>query len=289
MSHEGFKLAQTILEMSNQNATKGEDGTYYPRTSAVSRCPRDMTMHRYGEPWSDPPQGMWGSQFRFDLGYDCEDRVVAALKASGIDVQCEQMAVQATTRGGLKVLGHMDGIVVVPNEYSLGGKWYVMDVKSAGPYMYRRVYDEHVSKPKHEHMKQIGLYAESVIVDSKYPDLKNVKVSDLEVDGYEYGGGLVIYVAIDRPTKGYGDKKIEFPKMHICQFDIDVEEVELYLDVFDQVEESFKNSEVPGIPHPKHESIWGGIRCSPRWCNRYSVCQGDVEPKNPKLKEALHG
>jgi hypothetical protein len=289
MSHEGYQLAQMILECFNQESTQKEDGEYYARTSSVSRCPRDMAMHRYSEPWSDPPQAMWGSQLRFDLGYDCEDRIINVLKNTGIDVQCEQMEVEAETRDGNKVLGHMDGIVVIPHGDPLGGKWYVMDVKSAGPYMYRRVYDQYESKPKFEHMKQIAVYSESRIVDKNYPELKGIKVSELNVDGYEFGGGLVVYVSIDRPTKGYGDKKVDFPKLHICQFDIDQEDVELYLDVFDTVEEHYENNTMPDFPHPKSEVVWGGIRCSPRWCNRYSVCKGLVDPQNLKLKEVLHG
>jgi hypothetical protein len=289
MSHEGYQLAQLVLDCYNQESTKDEDGVYYPRSSAVSRCIRDMTMHRYGEPWSDPPKAMWGGQFRFDLGYDCEERVIKALKLSGIDVQCEQMEVVATTKDGIEVLGHMDGIVIIPHEYPHGGKWYVMDVKSAGPFMYRKVYDEHESKAKLEHKKQIAVYANSKVVDKNHKELRNIKVSDLNVEGYEFGGGLVVYVAIDRPTKGYGDKKIDFPKVHICQFDIDEDEVEIYLDVFDEVERHYKEKTIPDEPHPKDESIWGGIRCSPRWCTRYSVCKGLVEPQNPKLKEVLNG
>ena len=290
MSHEGHQLAQLVLEYSNQEAVKEGDGKYYPRTSAVSRCPRDMTMHRYGEPWSDPPKAMWGTQFRFDLGYDCEERAIKAAEKAGISIQCEQMEVVATTKNGIKVIGHMDGIAVVPHEYPLGGKWYVMDVKSAGPFMYRRVYDEDISKANFSHKKQIAVYSQSVVADEKFMELNKTKIDELEVEGYEFGGGLVIYVAIDRPTNGrYRENKKELPKVHICQFDIDEEETELYLDIFDTVEEHYQNNTVPPIPHPKDDAIWGGIRCSTRWCTRYSVCQGLVEAQNPQLREALNG
>ena len=47
---EGRKLADIVLEYSNQAAVNKGDGKYYPRVSAVSRCIRDMTFHRYGEP-----------------------------------------------------------------------------------------------------------------------------------------------------------------------------------------------------------------------------------------------
>ena len=42
MSSEGRQLADIILKHSSDKATKNDDGKYYPRTSAVSRCPRDI-------------------------------------------------------------------------------------------------------------------------------------------------------------------------------------------------------------------------------------------------------
>lgn len=289
MNSEGSQLAQIVLEYSNQPAVKENDGVYYPRVSAVSRCPRDMAMHKYKEPWSDPPAASWGTQFRFDLGFDTEERAIVAMENAGISVVCQQLTVEATTNNGLKVLGHIDGIAIVPDEYPYGGKWYVLDVKSAGPFMYRRVYDPEENKPKHEHVKQIGVYSQSVIKDKKEIDLNGTKVCDLNVEGYEFGGGLICYVSIDRPTKGYGEKKQDLPKIHFCQFDIDPEEVELYLDVFDDVEEHYQNKTLPGFPHPKDDIVWGGIRCSKRWCSRYSVCQGLVEPQSPELREVFNG
>ena len=289
MNSEGRQLADLVLEYSSQKATKEEDGEYYPRTSAVSRCPRDMTMHRYGEPWSDPPNPMWGSQFRFDLGYDCEERMINAMEDAGMTIECQQMTVEATTPMGNKVLGHMDGIAIVPHEYPYGGKWYVMDVKSAGPYMYRRVYHEQHNKPKHEHVMQVTVYAESIIKDKKFSHLNGTMVRDLVVEGYEFGGGLIAYIAIDRPTVGYGEKKKDMPKIHFCQFDIEPHDSEMYLDVFDDVEMHFSEGTVPHIPDKSDGVVWGGIRWSKRWCSRYSVCQGLVEPQNPKLREALNG
>tara|TARA_R110000751_G_scaffold246434_3_gene346392 strand:- start:660 stop:1529 length:870 start_codon:yes stop_codon:yes gene_type:complete len=289
MSSEGRQLADIILKHSSDKATKNDDGKYYPRTSAVSRCPRDMAMHRYGEPWSDRPESKWGTQFRFDMGHDTESRVIDALEAANITVMCQQMTVDATTSMGLKVTGHMDGIVAIPHEYAYGGKWYVMDVKSAGPFIYRRVFDEYENKPKNEHIMQVSVYAESVVNDEKFPELNGIKVSDLHVDGYEFGGGLIIYIAIDRPTVGYGEKKKDMPKLHVCQFDIDSLDVEMFLDVFDEVEMNFNEKSIPGIPDKNDDVVWGGIRCSKRWCNRYSVCQGLVEPKNKELSEVLNG
>ena len=107
---EGSELANIVLDHSNQDAINRGDGKYYPRTSAVTRCVRDMTFHRYGEPWSDQPEASWGTQFRFDVGHDTEDRMVKAMEDAGISIVCQQMTVEATTPMGLKVLGHIDGI-----------------------------------------------------------------------------------------------------------------------------------------------------------------------------------
>ena len=252
---DGTELANLVLSHVNNKSVERGDGKYYPRTSAVGRCIRDMTMHKYGEPWSDPPQAMWGTQFRFDVGHDTEDRLITAMEEAGLSVTCQQMTVEATTPMGLKVLGHMDGIVVVPHDLPVAtaGKWYVMDVKSAGQY------------------------------------INGVKVRDLVFEDYEFGGGLIAYLSIERPTKGYGAKKVDLPKVHFTPFEIDPTEVDVYLDLYDEVEIHHQNSTVPGIPDKDDGMVWNGIRCSTRWCQRYSVCQGLVEPSNPKLKEVLHG
>jgi hypothetical protein len=290
MKSEGAQLAHLVLEYTNQPNVEKSDGEYYPRVSAVSRCPRDMVMHRYGEPWSDPPESQWGTQFRFDMGHDTEDRIIERMEQASISVQCQQLTVEKETVNGHKVTGHLDGIVIIPHEYPLGGKWYVFDAKSAGQWMYRKVYSETESKPKFEHVKQISVYSQMIINDPKFPDLNGTKVQDLNVHGYEFGGGLIGYVAIDRPTNGrFGDNKKELPKLHFTQFDIDPEEAEMYLDIFDTVEEHYNNKTIPDYPHPKSDAVWGGIRCTTRWCSRYSVCQGLVEPQSPELKEVLDG
>jgi len=288
--NDGARLASIVLEMTNQDAVQKGDGDYYPRTSAVSRCVRDMTMHRYGEPWSDMPEASWGTQFRFDVGHDTEERMITAMEDAGIGVVCQQMRVKATTPGGIEVIGHMDGIALVPHEYPLGGKWYVLDIKSAGKYMYGRVYDESVSKPKREHIKQIAVYSQSKVIDFNFPAIEGVKVQDLHFEGYEFGGGLVGYLSIERPTKGYGKNKVDLPKIHFCDFEIDPIEVEVWLeDTYDCVEEHYQNKTVPGIPDEDDDMVWGGIRCSPRWCRRYSICKGHVPPSNKELEEVLHG
>ena len=164
-----------------------------------------------------------------------------------------------------------------------------MDVKSAGQYMYGRIYDPEHSKPKEEHVRQVAVYAESVIKDSNFPAINGVKVRDLVFEDYEFGGGLIAYLSIERPTKGYGAKKVDLPKVHFTPFEIDPVEVDVYLDLYDEVEMHHQNNTVPGIPDSDDGMVWNGIRCSTRWCQRYSVCQGLVEPSNPKLKEALHG
>ena len=288
--NDAAKLASIVLEISNQKAIARGDGKYYPRTSAVSRCPRDMVFHRFGEPWSDDPEASWGTQLRFDQGHDGEDRMITKLEEAGIPVEYQQMEVVNTTPGGLKVLGHMDGIACVPPEYPLGGKWYVIDVKTAGKYMYSKTYSPTESKVSLNYRQQVSLYSEAVVQDSNYPGISGYKVSDLHFDGYEFGGGLIVYLAVDRPTKGYGEKKVDLPKIHICQFDIDPVEVEVWLeDTYVLVEDHYQNGTVPAVPDSNDEVVWRGIRCSPRWCRRYSVCQGLVPPSNKELEEALHG
>ena len=286
---EGTELAHTVLAIMNEKATKNGDGVYYPRTSGISRCPRDMVMHRFGEPWSNPPQDLHGQQLRFDQGHDTEDRVLAALREANIGVGCEQMTVVAETAMGLKVKGHIDGIVCIPDEYALGGKWYLLDVKSAGTNVYKKVYDEEFSKPKQEHIMQISIYAESFVDDKKFPHLKGVKVSDIEFEGYEFGGGLVAYMSIDRVTKGRGAKKVELPKLHFCEFDVDPMDVEVYLDAFDEPEIHYENKTIPPIPYKNDAVVWNGARCTPRWCARFDVCQGNVDPESKELMEVMHG
>lgn len=286
---EGRKLADIVLEYSNQAAVNKGDGKYYPRVSAVSRCIRDMTFHRYGEPWSDDPEALWGTQFRFDVGHDTEDRMIAAMEDAGISVVCQQMTVEATSLNGLKVLGHIDGIACIPPEYPMGGKWFVLDVKSAGQWMYSRIYDEHESKPKAEHIRQISVYSESVIKDKNFPGLAGIRVRDLHFEGYEYAGGLVAYMSIERPTKGRGKTKVDLPKIHFCEFDIDPRDAVGYLDIFDDTEDYYTSGTVPGMPNPTGEMVWGGVRCSPRWCRRYSVCKGHTPPTSKELEEVLNG
>jgi hypothetical protein len=135
------------MNSANDKATYSGDGTYYPRTSSVARCIRDMVFHRHGEPWTDKPQGDWGNQFRFNQGHDAETRIVNAINNSEMHVACQQMEVTATTPAGLAVKGHMDGIIMIPESLPHGGKWYVFDVKSAGSYVYKKVFHEEEDNP----------------------------------------------------------------------------------------------------------------------------------------------
>jgi hypothetical protein len=289
MANEGRELAQHILNCTNQTAFKRGDGKYYPRTSAVSRCIRDMVFHKYGEPWSDPPKAEWGNNFRFGQGHDIEDQMIAAMEAADISICFQQMEVESTSAMGTRVVGHMDGIAVIPHGLPLGGQWYVFDVKSAGAYMYSRVFDENESKPKIEHVRQVGIYSEGTIIDKNYPDYEGTKVRDLNWDDYTFGGGLIVYMSIDKPVRGFGKKRVELPKIHVTQFDIDPSEVEVCLDLYDEVEIHYRDKTVPPIPDSSDEMVWGGIRCSERWCQRYSVCQGKVEPEALELKEIIDG
>jgi hypothetical protein len=294
MGSEARQLADLVLDAASKKLTKTEDGRYYHRTSAVSRCLRDMVLHSLGEPWSNPPDPKWGDSFRFDQGHDVEDRVIQYLKDAGITVTCQQMTVQATTPRGKPVLGHIDGIILIPEGMPLGGKWYMMDVKSAGAFPYKMVLEADQAKP--EHIRQISVYCESVVADKDYPEVSGFKVRDLVFSGYEFGGGLVAYFAIDRPTTGYGNKKEDQPKIHCVQFDIDPMDVEVYLDIFDEVDIHKENGTIPHIPSQSDEMVWGrrqkdgtykAARCAARWCRRYDVCQGHEEPINPEVKEIL--
>jgi len=291
MATEAERLAATVLSCLNESPERD----YIHRVSSVSRCLRDAVMHAHGEAWSNPPQAQWGTQAVFDQGHDAERRVLKYMKDAAIHVACEQMAVKATTPMGLDVSGHIDAIVLVPEGLPLGGKWFLMDVKSIGSFGYRMMRDQQSAKP--DHVKQVSIYAMSQVDDDKYESVKGVTVNELSFDGYEFGGGMVVYFAKERPTKGYGDKKKDLPKIHIEVFDVDSYEVEGYLDFFDEIQIHVNEGTIPNIPDQSDEMVWGrydkalkryrAIRCDSRWCYRYDVCRGSKEPSSDVLKEIL--
>jgi hypothetical protein len=233
-----------IMNVSNSSGNQGGDGSYFHRTSSVSRCIRDMVFHKYGEPWSDHREGDWGTQFRFQQGHDIE-------------------------------------------ELPCGGKWYVMDVKSAGAFVHGRIFDEETDKPLSGHAKQVGVYAESNIIDKNYPDLAGIKLRDVCFEGYEFGGGMIAYMAVDKPVKGYGKNRVELPKFHMTQFTVDSLEVETWLDLYDEVDKHVREGTIPAQPDKEDEMVWGGVRCQTRWCQRFSLCQGMVPPHTDKVKEIM--
>lgn len=294
MGSEAAQLSEHVLGVTAQKMSDRGDGQYFHRVSATSRCLRDMVLHAYGEPWSNDPNPIWGDTYRFDQGHDAEDRVIQYMRDAGIVVTCQQLTVEATTPMGKTVSGHMDGIVLVPAGLPLGGKWFVMDVKSAGAFPYRMVVES--DQPKPDNVRQVSIYCESKVIDPNYEAVNGFKVRDILFDDYEFGGGLLAYFSVDRPTSGYGDKKKDNPKIHFIQFDVDSLDVEGYLDIFDEVDIHIDKGTIPYIPPQSDEMVWPNkqkdgsykaIRCNPRWCRRYDVCQGHEEPINPEVKEIL--
>lgn len=272
MPHVGHELALTVMDAVNAEHSKRGDGAYFHRVSGVSRCMRDMAMHGNGHSWSNPPQARWGTPMVFDQGHDGEDRVIGYFKTAGCEVICSQMRVMATTPMGIEIPGHIDGFVLVPDTLPGGGKWYLFDVKTAGVYIYGKIYDTHRSKPSDTHEKQLSVYALSRVDDPDYPEVQGHVLKDLHFDGYEFGGCMVAYLAKDKT--GYKRKgQAEAPKFTICQFDPDEVEVQVHLDLFDEVQKHIDAGTLPPIPASDDEMIWGGKRCDPRWCQRYSICQ----------------
>ena len=294
MPSEAAQLSEHVLEVAAKKMSDRGDGNYYHRVSAISRCLRDMVLHAYAEPWSNEPQAKWGDTYRFNQGHDVEDRVIKGLQDAGVVVSCQQLKVQATSPMGKPISGHIDGIVLVPHHLPLGGKWFLMDVKSAGAFAYKTVLEK--DQPKLDNMRQVSIYTQSIVNDDNYPEVKGIKVCDLEFDDYEFGGGMLCYFSLDRPVKGYGPSREDQPKMHFITFDVDPHEVEMYLDVFDEVDIHKREGTIPPIPSVSDEMVWGrqqkdgsykAIRCNPRWCRRYDVCQGIEKPIQNEVRELL--
>jgi hypothetical protein len=140
---------------------------------------------------------------------------------------------------------------------------------------------------KKSFMRRKTIQTISKVTDKNYPDLHDVTVKDIVFDGYEFGGGLIIYMSIDKVNVYINKVRTELPKIHIAQFDIDPLDMEVALDLYDEVEIHYRNKTVPGIPNKDDEMIWGGIRCQKRWCNRFSLCQGHVPPQTEELSKIL--
>jgi hypothetical protein len=294
MAHEGIEIAEAILRgAAVRDLTEG-DGKYRHRVSAVSRCIRDMVMHARGVPWSNPPQSEHGRQIVFDQGHDIEDRVIKYMENGGFQVTCQQLQVTARTPArSIPVPGHIDGIVIMPEGMPRAGQWLLMDVKSIGSYGYRMVYDGKRSKPKPEHMAQLSVYAHGIVTDPKYPDVNGFRLRDLKFGDATFGGCIVVYCCKERPKKGYGPKAVELPFMTTTLFDVDESDTYVSLDLYDEVERHLEEGTIPDIPSPDDPMVWGretkgvytAIRCNPRWCARYDVCQGRVDMEFNDSKE----
>jgi hypothetical protein len=294
VASEARQLANVILASEEGQLAKGRSPTYYHRVSGCGGCVRAMALHAHGEPPSDETDPTWGTKFRFDQGHDAETRVVKAMRDAGIHVLLQQLTVEIETPMGAKVPGHIDGVVCIPHHLPLGGYWFVMDVKSIGTYGYIKVFDEDTVKK--DNQKQVSIYACSTVVDTGQEAITGVRLKDVQLEGYEFGGGLIAYLSIDRPTRRVKGEKLEYPKFNLIQFDIP-DSVDEYLDLFDEVDIQVERGTLPPIPDAADEMVWGGWnkaqksykanRCLPRWCQWYSVCQQHKNPQTAKVKEII--
>jgi hypothetical protein len=283
-------IAEHILVAANNVELGKGDGTYRHRGSAVSRCVREMVLHSMGVPWTNPPNPLHGDQIVFHQGHDIEDRIISYMEGAGIPVGCSQMEVTAITPvHGMPVKGHIDGIAFMQEGMPMAGKWLLFDVKSAGTYAYKKVQGDRDGDPSPNHRRQLEVYAFSHVTDKseQYDAVRNMRLCDLQFDGYEFGGCMVIYCAKERPTLYVrGGAKKEVPRVHACVFEVDEMDHDVTLEHFDLVEEHIRAGTIPPIPDKADEMVWGRVdkstgtkiaaRCDPRWCKRYDACQGNV-------------
>ena len=274
---EAKELAHAVLGA----ITSTGDGEYNHRMSGVTRCPRDAVLQAQGHKWTNPPRPEWGDQVTFDMGHSGEARIIRYLEKAGIEVVAQQLSVVASSPMGLRITGHIDGAVLIPPHMPMGGKWYLMDVKTTSNYGYAQVVKS--GEPKVGHRDQLVGYKYSIIDDPDYPLQRGVMVKDMEFDGYEWGGMMVIYHPKERPTTGWGPKKEELDRLTFVVFDEDEALHEAATDVFDLIEHHIKEETLPRIPDPSDETVWGGWdktkkayvarRCCARWCRRYDICR----------------
>lgn len=274
---ETVDLARAVLS----GITSKGDGEYTHRMSGVSRCVRDAVLQAQGHKWSNPPRPEWGDQVTFDMGHSGEARVIRYLEKAGIEVVGRQLSVLASSPMGERITGHIDGIMLIPEHLPMGGKRYLMDVKTTANYGYAQVVK--AGEPKRAHKEQLTGYKYSVVDDDEYPLQRGVMVKDLDYPGFEWGGMIVIYHPKERPTMGYGNKKEELDRLSFIHFDADEDVHEASADLFDLIQHHITNETIPPIPDSADEMVWGGWdktkkrhvarRCSPRWCRRYDICR----------------
>ena len=274
---ETVELARAVLS----KITSTGDGEYTHRMSGVSRCARDAVLQAQGHKWSNPPRPEWGDQVTFDMGHSGEARVIRYLEKAGIQVVAQQLSVLASSPMGERITGHIDGILLIPEGLPMGGKRYLMDVKTTSNYGYAMVVKD--GEPKRAHKEQLTGYKYSVVDDDDYPLQRGVMVKDLDYPGYEWGGMIVIYHPKERPTRGFGNKKEELDRLAFIHFDAEEDVHEASTDLFDLIQHHITNETLPPIPDPSDEMVWGGWdktkkrhvarRCSPRWCRRYDICR----------------
>lgn len=275
-------LAHVVMTAADAELIKsGEERKYSHRVSGVGRCMREAVLHGMEVPQSNPPKPEWGTQITFNQGHDAEDRVLEYLRGSGITIACEQMTVESTTPMGIKIPGHIDGIMIIPDGMPMGGYWYLFDVKTISNYGYRMVVEK--DKASENHRRQLGIYKHAVVNDDRFEECKGQKVEDLTFNGVQFGGLLVLYHPKERPVVGWGDKKEELDRLHFVAFDVDMTDAEMYLDFFDEIQLHLDDNRLPPIPDAGDEMVWGGYdtkakkykarRCNSRWCTRYTVCK----------------
>ncbi len=275
-----MKLNELILLA----ASSPREPAYTHRVSGVARCPREAAMHANGMERSDPADPIHGNQFRFDIGHDVEARVISAMESAGLGVGFNQLRVLAHTPGGLAIPGHIDGIVLVPEGVEGGGAWYLFDVKSAGTRSYQRMFwKDAPPKAKQPHLEQVAVYANGIVEDDNYPEISGVRLRDLEFDGMPCGGGMILYLCVDSTARGSGDSREYLPRLTDIHFDLDDVDVDAVLAGFDEVEQHRINRTIPPKPENADGRLWPNfnrktrqykpVRCSPRWCERFSLCQ----------------
>lgn len=305
--HPGRMAAKLILDRLANEDNARQDGRYYPRTSAVSRCPRDAAMHAMGEPWSNPLRGDWSQRIKFEQGHSGEENlIIPLLEDAGLwcygyateKGKRKQLVVDITTPKGQLVRGHMDLLLAFPSDWGVpgfDGRWFAADIKTISGWGYigtkamKAVYSEEESNPKVEHVQQISIYAHSAIADVAdnrmlgFGRYVGTKVLDIPLSG-TFGGGLVVYFAVDKPKKN----GLELPNFHMCHFPVaDRTTVDTWLDTFDWIQELAKERKLPPVSK-LNDYLWGGNRCCDRWCRRYDVCQREVAPKSGAVQEALN-
>lgn len=104
----------------------GPGGAVSYRASALGSCMAALVAGRLGVEEDPVPPSL---QAAFDAGHAAEPKALAALAERGWKVVGRQREVVVDLGGGVKVVGHVDGIAYPPAQIDV----VVVDVKSQGP------------------------------------------------------------------------------------------------------------------------------------------------------------